>query len=118
MIPSESSERLQQVKQRLVQRPNRQALQRMPGSSDAPWNPPFPITNSPPEWRFPDPPGTPPGSPEATRRLYGMDALFEHTRTYARQCLLARRMVERGVRFVELTIPWWTAIPGGMPMGP
>jgi len=45
------------------------------------------------------------GESEATRRLYGLDAPFEHTRTYARQCLLARRMVERGVRFVELTVP-------------
>jgi hypothetical protein len=45
------------------------------------------------------------GESDATRRLYGLDAPFEHTRTYARQCLLARRMVERGVRFVELTVP-------------
>jgi hypothetical protein len=45
------------------------------------------------------------GESEATRKLYGLDAPFEHTRTYARQCILARRMVERGVRFVELTIP-------------
>ena len=42
---------------------------------------------------------------EATRKLYGMDSEFEHTRSYAAQCLLARRLVERGVRFVELTCP-------------
>jgi hypothetical protein len=42
---------------------------------------------------------------EATKKLYGMDAEYAHTKTYARQCLLARRMVERGVRFIELTIP-------------
>ncbi len=42
---------------------------------------------------------------EATKQLYGLDAPYEHTRTYARECLLARRLVERGVRFVELTIP-------------
>ena len=41
----------------------------------------------------------------ATKRLYGFDHPYEHTRTYARQCLLARRLVERGVRFVELTCP-------------
>lgn len=41
----------------------------------------------------------------ATRALYGLDHPFEHTRTYARQCLLARRLVERGVRFVALTMP-------------
>lgn len=45
------------------------------------------------------------GESESTRQLYGLDAPYEHTRTYARQCLLARRLVERGVRFVELTIP-------------
>jgi hypothetical protein len=43
--------------------------------------------------------------PESIRNLYGMDSDFEHTRTYARECLLARRLVERGVRFIELTIP-------------
>ena len=42
---------------------------------------------------------------KATRTMYGMDAKDPHTQTYARQCLVARRLVERGVRFVELTIP-------------
>lgn len=37
--------------------------------------------------------------------LYGCNDDYEHTRTFARQCLLARRLVERGVRFVELTCP-------------
>lgn len=45
------------------------------------------------------------GETKATRTLYGFDSDYEHTRTYARECLLARRLVERGVRFVELTIP-------------
>ena len=45
------------------------------------------------------------GESAATRRLYGCDSDFAPTRIYARQCLLARRLVERGVRFVELTIP-------------
>lgn len=45
------------------------------------------------------------GESTATRQLYGLDAPYPHTRTYARQCLIARRMVERGVRFIELTIP-------------
>jgi hypothetical protein len=40
-----------------------------------------------------------------TQAMYGLDHRYEHTRTYARQCLLARRMVERGVRFVSLTVP-------------
>jgi len=45
------------------------------------------------------------GESEATHKLYGTDAPYEHTRTYAKQCLLARRLIERGVRFVELTCP-------------
>jgi len=42
---------------------------------------------------------------EATKKLYGFDSKDKHTQTYARECLLARRLIERGVRFVELTIP-------------
>ena len=40
----------------------------------------------------------------ATKKLYGIDAPYKNTRAYAAQCLMARRLVERGVRFVELTI--------------
>ncbi len=50
------------------------------------------------------------GESEVTRRLYGLDAPFEQTRTFAAECLLARRLVERGARFVELTCP---KVPGG-----
>ena len=45
------------------------------------------------------------GETAATKSLYGMDAPYDKTRIYAQQCLLARRLVERGVRFVELTCP-------------
>ncbi|HXJ56146.1 MAG TPA: DUF1501 domain-containing protein [Verrucomicrobiae bacterium] len=45
------------------------------------------------------------GESEATRKLYGLEAAYPHTRTFALQCLIARRLVERGVRFVELTCP-------------
>jgi hypothetical protein len=37
---------------------------------------------------------------EATQRLYGVDD--KDTATFGRNCLLARRLVERGVRFVQL----------------
>ena len=37
---------------------------------------------------------------EATKRLYGVDA--EETAKFGSNCLLARRLVERGVRFVEV----------------
>ena len=45
------------------------------------------------------------GESAEVRELYGFDAPFEPTRIFARECLLARRMVERGVPFVELTCP-------------
>ena len=45
------------------------------------------------------------GETEATHRLYGLDAETKGTAIFARQCLLARRLVERGVRFIELTCP-------------
>jgi len=37
---------------------------------------------------------------EPTRKLYGMDNPV--TEPFARQCLMARRLIERGVRFVQL----------------
>ena len=40
------------------------------------------------------------GESPATRELYGMDN--KTTETFGRNCLLARRLVERGVRFVQL----------------
>lgn len=40
---------------------------------------------------------------EATRKLYGLDHPNGVTAAYAHQCLLARRLVERGVRFIELS---------------
>ncbi len=45
------------------------------------------------------------GETATTRRLYGLDHEYGHTRTYGTLCLLARRLVERGVRFIELTCP-------------
>lgn len=43
--------------------------------------------------------------PASIRELYGLDAKNEHQRAYALQCLRARRLVEAGVRFVEITPP-------------
>jgi len=43
------------------------------------------------------------GETETTKKLYGLDSSDVQTAGYARQCLLARRLVERGVRFVELS---------------
>lgn len=40
-----------------------------------------------------------------THAMYGTDAKTKGTAVFARQCLLARRLVERGVRFIEVTCP-------------
>ncbi len=42
---------------------------------------------------------------EATKKLYGLDAADKHQRLYGLQCMRARRLVESGVRFVEITCP-------------
>jgi hypothetical protein len=46
---------------------------------------------------------------EATRRLYGLDQ--KHTEDFGRNCLIARRLLERGVRFVQL----WSGADNGFP---
>ena len=40
---------------------------------------------------------------QRTRELYGLDSADTEKAAYARQCLLARRLVQRGVRFIELS---------------
>jgi hypothetical protein len=45
------------------------------------------------------------GETPATRRLYGLDEKYAPTQLFARQCLIARRLIERGVRFVEVLCP-------------
>src|SRR5207249_6873580 len=40
------------------------------------------------------------GESEATRRLYGLEE--SATQDFGRRCLLARRLIERGVRFVQI----------------
>ena len=45
--------------------------------------------------------------PEHIHKLYGLDR--DETRSYGERCLIARRLVERGVRFVQLFLggqPW------------
>jgi hypothetical protein len=39
---------------------------------------------------------------QITKRSYGLEEKDEQTRSFGRKCLLARRLVERGVRFVQL----------------
>ncbi|MBM4005676.1 MAG: DUF1501 domain-containing protein [Planctomycetes bacterium] len=42
---------------------------------------------------------------EATLRMYGIDSDNPHKKYYSLQCLRARKLVEAGVRFVEITCP-------------
>lgn len=42
---------------------------------------------------------------ETVRKLYGIDHGNQPTAIFARECLMARRLIERGVRMVELTCP-------------
>lgn len=46
---------------------------------------------------------------EATRRLYGLDKQI--TEDFGRNCLIARRLLERGVRFVQV----WSGADNGFP---
>lgn len=41
----------------------------------------------------------------ATQQLYGVQSDWSGTQTFGHACLVARRMVERGVRFIQLTCP-------------
>jgi len=47
------------------------------------------------------------GEDKATLAMYGLDEAGNTDNAYARNCLLARRMVERGVRFVQLFHRGW-----------
>ncbi len=42
---------------------------------------------------------------DSMKELYGMNHKYDKTRIFASECLMARRLVERGVRFIELTCP-------------
>ncbi|MEI7687681.1 MAG: DUF1501 domain-containing protein, partial [Planctomycetota bacterium] len=49
------------------------------------------------------------GETQETHRLYGLDR--DTTREFGRNCLIARRLLERGVRFVQL----WSGADNGFP---
>ena len=42
---------------------------------------------------------------QATKRMYAIDSKVPSQRLYGTQCLRARRLIEAGVRFVEITCP-------------
>ena len=99
--PNEKSDRAQEIKRRLVQQLNRSTAGGIDALESAIANHELAarMQLAIPEVMSLD------GETEATKKLYGFDAKYKHTKTYARECLIARRLIERGVRFVELTIP-------------
>jgi uncharacterized protein (DUF1501 family) len=42
---------------------------------------------------------------QATQEMYGLSHEWQGTKTFGHACLVARRLVERGVRFIQLTCP-------------
>jgi len=99
--PNEKSDRAQEIKRRLAQKLNRDTAGGVDTLESAIANHELAarMQLAIPEVMSLD------GETEATKKLYGFDAKDKHTQTYARECLLARRLIERDVRFVELTIP-------------
>jgi hypothetical protein len=101
--PRESDTGAQRAKLELLERLNRRALERYGAVDEMEAT----IANYELAFRMqsevPDLLGLE-GESKATRRLYGLDE--PETEEFGRQCLLARRMVERGVRFVELLTPF------------
>ena len=54
---------------------------------------------------------------EATKKLYGMEP-GKRSVNFGHQCLMARRLVEAGVRFVQLTDDGWDShgnLANGLP---
>ncbi|WP_146392592.1 DUF1501 domain-containing protein [Allorhodopirellula solitaria] len=43
--------------------------------------------------------------PAHLQKMYGLESKYEPTRIYGAQCMIARKMIEQGVRFIELTCP-------------
>jgi hypothetical protein len=43
--------------------------------------------------------------PERLKEAYGLNHSWKQTQIFGRECMMARRLVERGVRFIELTCP-------------
>ena len=106
--PGERSARLQQTKLALARSLDRGFVSRLAAGGAAPDALESAIVNQELAYRMqtevPDLLDVA-GETAATKRAYGLEAEYEPTRIFGTECLLARRMVERGVRFVELTCP-------------
>jgi hypothetical protein len=100
--PTEASPRLQQAKLDLLRKLDKSAVGRL-GADDrldsavANYELAFRMQTAVPDLMDLS------GETKATKALYGVDDAA--TDIFGRQCLIARRLVERGVRFVELLCP-------------
>jgi hypothetical protein len=102
LAPLENDARLQKSKLDLMRRLNKGVLDRFAGVSQVEAT----IQNYELAFRMQtEVPGVLDlqGESEATRKLYGLDD--KETEEFGRECLLARRLVEKGVRFIELLPP-------------
>jgi hypothetical protein len=100
--PREPSPELQQAKLGLLRRLNKGVMERFAGVTEVEAT----IQNYELAFRMQsEVPGLTDlsGESEVTRKLYGLDD--KDTEEFGRECLLARRLVERGVRFIELLPP-------------
>ncbi|HLK56010.1 MAG TPA: DUF1501 domain-containing protein [Chthonomonadaceae bacterium] len=102
---TEPSEKLQQDKFALMHRLDQSVLERMGGHNDrveaaiANYELAYRMQTAVPDLMDVK------GETEATRKLYGLDDPYPQTQLYGQQCLIARRLIERGVRFVEVLCP-------------
>jgi len=97
--PASISPEQQRARLDLLDKLNRMDLEKYPGNSElsariASYEMAFRMQSSAPDAVNVE------AESEATRKLYGMDDPV--TELFARQCIMARRLVERGVRFVQL----------------
>ena len=91
--PAPAARHPQRLQRRAPGRPRRQLATSPRGSPATRW--PSRCSGTPPR------PSTSPARPDETKALYGLDD-DRRPRDFGRRCLLARRLVERGVRFVQL----------------
>ena len=106
--PMEKSARQQQSKLDLARRLDRDFAERVAGGGSPPDALESAIANQELAYRMQtEVPDLLDLSSESTdtKRAYGLEAEYKPTQIFGTECLLARRMVERGVRFVELTCP-------------
>jgi Protein of unknown function (DUF1501) len=104
IIPRETRPALQENKLKILERLDRQRLQSI-GANDqiesaiANYELAWRMQSLVPELASLD------GETAETRTMYGLDSPSKGTAIFGRQCLMARRLLEKGVRFIELTCP-------------